>query len=198
MKGTIMNLKQASARVTGMTRAPDLFTSIAAAETVSKRKSTIRELVIMYAESKAQGFTDDDLREAFRRGPDGKERPESSYRKRRTELTEERIILPLADHEKNRAGNEAYLWIHRDFVLMPPPIRARQQKPSRFALLQEENARLKVELSTATRAERAAVVAWLRDPHRRSVPTMDARWSAAYNACLDNAAEKFERGEHRP
>lgn len=45
-------------------------------------------------------------------------------------------------------------------------------------------------------SERAAVVAWLRNGIRRSVPTMDPTWSAAFNAGIDYVADAIERGDH--
>lgn len=41
------------------------------------------------------------------------------------------------------------------------------------------------------------IVDWLRKPERRSVPTMDPPWSAAWNACIDHIATAIERGDHR-
>lgn len=136
-------MKPASVSVTGMTRISDHITSIRAAEEVAKRKLTIREQVIQFALSKPYGFTDDNLKAAF---PDS---PESSYRKRRTELSDENIIVARGDDDINRAGQKETIWTHRDHMLFPPPIKARQPKPSRFTLLQEENARLRAEVEAA-------------------------------------------------
>lgn len=134
----------------GMTRQPDHRTSIAAAEHVSKRKPTIREQVIEFYLKHPNGATDDMLRCSFPHAP------ESSYRKRRTELTQDNILLPTHAEDKNTNDQWARVFIHRDFVRNPPPIKPRAQAPSRFAQLQEENARLKAIVTVDHARRRAA------------------------------------------
>ncbi|MFL5900895.1 MAG: hypothetical protein ACJ75S_06815 [Solirubrobacterales bacterium] len=100
-------------------------TSKKAARKIAGRKSTARALVIEFAKRAPNGFTDEAMQ---------KMRPdwaESTARKRRTELTEENIILSTGRDQINDLGNEMHVWIHRDFVSNPPPILPRKIKPTR-------------------------------------------------------------------
>ncbi len=100
-------------------------TSHKAADTIRPALPTIRAEVLRYAEvAGPPGFIDDDL---VRAHPDN---PESSYRKRRSELTEECWILDSGRRRLNRDGNECVVWVHRDFVLQPPAVRQPQKKPA--------------------------------------------------------------------
>lgn len=177
-------MKSANASVTGMTRFLDHMTSIAAAEKILKRELTIRERVTHFALSRPYGFTDDDLKAAF---PDS---PESSYRKRRSELSKENIIVPRGDEKLNRARNEETIWMHRDHMQFPPPIKPRQAAPSRFALLQEENARLRAAATAAQRVECALAATFLREMAQHAAS--DGR----YNGLIE-AAAALQAGKHR-
>lgn len=99
----------------GMTRNPDHSTSEKAADQVTKRKPTIRARVLRYAENTPDGFTDEDLR---RINPDA---PESSIRKRRTELSNDFIILKTDRERMNGNGSMVAVWVHRKFHPNPPP-----------------------------------------------------------------------------
>lgn len=99
----------------GMCRVSDHATSEAAAAKVSQRKPTIRALVLIYAQQASNGFIDDDLRVI---DPDA---PESSLRKRRSELTDDNLILDSGRTRHNKHGLESKVWIHRKFHPNPPP-----------------------------------------------------------------------------
>lgn len=101
----------------GMVRIPDHSTSEQAATSV-KRK-TIRAIVLEFAEGRPQGFIDDDVR-AIR--PDA---PESSMRKRRTELSDDGYILDTGTTRTNAKGSQSIVWIHRRFHPAPPPIKVK-------------------------------------------------------------------------
>lgn len=104
----------AACRHPGMARTPDHATSEAAAKNVTRRLSTIRQRVIAYAESAPQGFIDMDLLDKFGGA-------ESSYRKRRTELTEEGVIVATSSTRTNRNGQQATVFVYRGFHPNPPP-----------------------------------------------------------------------------
>ena len=99
----------------GMVRRPDHSTSIAAA--IKVRRRTLREVVIDEALSEgAVGITDDELKARY------PQTPESSVRKRRTELAQENVLLESGRVRKNRHGQEEKVWMHRDFHWSPPPL----------------------------------------------------------------------------
>jgi hypothetical protein len=100
----------------GMVRKPDHATSEAAAESVGKRKLTIRARVLAFAERSPGGFIDEDLRAL---DPDA---PESSYRKRRTELTADGLLVDSGLRRKKLNGELAIVWCHRKFHPAPPPL----------------------------------------------------------------------------
>lgn len=107
--------------VLGMHRKPDHSTSIKAARGV--RKFTLREQVIDFARDRRNsGFTDDDLKQAF-------DTPESSMRKRRTELAQENIIVETGLTRLNTRGSEEKVWVHRDYHPSPPPVQERDTTP---------------------------------------------------------------------
>jgi hypothetical protein len=99
-------------------------TSHKAADRLRPRAPSIRQQVVEFALSKPRAFTDDELVAAH---PDS---PESSYRKRRSELTEENRIVDSRYRAENRHGNEAIMWVHRDhahlFGVEPGAIRKRK------------------------------------------------------------------------
>lgn len=143
-------MKQANATaVIGMARTDGPITSVRAAEMVSRRKLTIRQRVETFARFRPHGFLDCELFEFARdlalancEPPP----PESSARKRRTELCEENRIIASEETRINDHGSPATVYYHRDHILNPPPLKAREVKPSRFAALQDENARLRAEI----------------------------------------------------
>lgn len=117
----------------GMHRVPDHATSIKAARGV--RRFTLREQVMEFARaSLAHGFTDDDLKAAQ---PD---RPESSLRKRRTELAQENRLLENGFTRKNRFGQDEKVFVHRDYHPSPPPIIERDTTPKQSKLARAEAA----------------------------------------------------------
>lgn len=125
--------------IKGMHRRNDHATSIKAARGV--RRWTLREEVIQFAlDAGYNGFTDDDLKAAWAY------RPESSLRKRRTELTQENILLATALTRQNRFGQEERVWCHRDrhrYVNGPiPPVVERDTTPK-----QSQMARLKARVA---------------------------------------------------
>ena len=144
--------------LTDMTRTPDHVTSTRAAETVNKRKPTLRQIVLDYAARLPLGFIDENL---LLMRPD---LPESSLRKRRTELTEENIILASTEARRNSKGQDCIVWRHRDHVLNPPPIKPREVKPSRFDELRGRNAKLEAALRSAIKVAEEARVEWDEAP----------------------------------
>ena len=99
----------------GMVHNPDHSTSIKAARKV--KRPTIRSKVLAFAEQDGDGFIDEELRTI---DPDA---PESSLRKRRTELTDDGYILDSGTERKNSKGQDCTVWIHRKFHPAPPPVR---------------------------------------------------------------------------
>lgn len=99
----------------GMVRRDDHATSIAAASSV--RRVTLRQCVLDIAlRAGRNGITDDELKVAH---PDT---PESSVRKRRTELAQENVLLDTGRTRLNRHGQAEAIWLHRDFHWSPPPL----------------------------------------------------------------------------
>lgn len=97
------------------TRTGDHPTSSKAAARVAAEQDTIKARVLRFAkEAGPGGFIDDDLKAAF---PDS---PESSHRKRRTELTSDGLILDTGQTRQNRDGNAEVVWVHREFHAGPP------------------------------------------------------------------------------
>jgi hypothetical protein len=115
-----------------MVRHSDHATSIAAAATV--RRVTLRQCVLDIAERAGRvGVTDDELKIAH---PDT---PESSVRKRRTELAQENVLLDTGRTRLNRHGQAEAVWVLRDFHPCPPPVLNRTQamsKDNQIATLQ--------------------------------------------------------------
>lgn len=125
--------------IEGMVRKPDHSTSVQAAQRV--KRVTLRQLVEeMALDVGGRGFIDDDLKRCW---PDT---PESSVRKRRSEMAEENLILETGHTRLNRQGQSEKVWMHRQFHHNPPPIVERAQKLSRadqIARLEAEVTRLK-------------------------------------------------------
>lgn len=89
------------------TRSDDHETSLEAAATVVKVRGTIARRVLEHAASddvSGLGFIDDDLKALY---PDA---PESSYRKRRTELAAAGYLSSAGDQRKNRKGQRELVW----------------------------------------------------------------------------------------
>jgi len=87
------------------TRTDDHETSRAAAAAVAKVSGQIARRVLFYAaEVAGLGFIDDDLKVAFPNAP------ESSYRKRRTELAAAGYLSSAGDQRKNRNGRLELVW----------------------------------------------------------------------------------------
>jgi hypothetical protein len=108
------------------TRSGDPRTSYAAADAISPHVPTIREQVLAWAETKPEGFIDEELSDHF--GAEG-----SSYRTRRAELTEEQWIIDTGRERENGHGRLCVIWKHRSHVVMPPPLKPRAQPPSTAA-----------------------------------------------------------------
>lgn len=136
----------------------DPITSTRAAEAVSRRKWTLRQRVEDFARRCPHGFIDE---EAGMLDPAA---PESSLRKRRTELADENIVLSTGETRRNSKGQDCIVWRHRDHVHNPPPQRVREKKQSRFGELQERNARLRAALRTAVMIAEEARAEWDRAP----------------------------------
>lgn len=110
----------------GMARNPDHKTSIIAAAKV--KRVTLRNTVLAHADQcGVYGFIDDDLKRIWHHTP------ESSLRKRRTELTQENWLLDTGCVRKNRKGQDEKVWRHRNHVFNPPSIVERQQHESKDA-----------------------------------------------------------------
>lgn len=110
----------------GMVRNPDHATSEKAANTV--RRQPIRKQVLTFSETADNGFIDEQLQAL---NPDA---PESSYRKRRSELTDEGYILDTGVTRKNSKGQDSTVWIHRKFHPAPPPIKVKPKGAAAQAL----------------------------------------------------------------
>ena len=96
------------------TRTNDHQTSLRAAARAAAMQDTIKGRVLRFAHERgAEGFIDADLLAAF---PDS---PESSHRKRRTELTSEGLILDSGQTRENGHGNAEVVWVHREFHVGP-------------------------------------------------------------------------------
>lgn len=103
----------------GMTRNPDHDTSERAAGRLKHR--TLRQLVLHVAENWPEGFTDEEMDAQCRRHEPDLDRAESSYRKRRTELSDDFVIVDSGTKRAKRNGEEAKVWVHRKFHPDPPP-----------------------------------------------------------------------------
>lgn len=166
-----MNLFEAEQR--GMVRRNDHSTSVKAARRVITHKVTLKSQVIAFAkESGPYGIIDEDLHAI------DPSKPESSFRKRRTELAQKNILIEKHGHTRpNKHGEDCKVFIHRDYAFNPPPICEAPPAPKKASTL------------------RAEIVAYLRTGIRRSVPTMDETWTAAFNAGIDYCAAAIERGD---
>jgi len=109
--------------------------------------------VLDYAARRRDGFTDHDLW-ALR-----PETPESSLRKRRSELVEENRLLDTGRVRTNGNGQEAKVWIDRAFHHNPPPIVEREQKISSA----EQIKRLETRVASMERAMREAIAVHQND-----------------------------------
>lgn len=116
-------------------RRSDPRTSHSNADKVRPRVPKIRDQVLAFAHDR-EDFIDEDLVQAF------PGTPESSYRKRRSELTEENWIVDTGRTRKNGDGNDSIVWQHRHRHPSPGPLIPRVVK--------------------ATKAEKAGV-----EPHAR-------------------------------
>lgn len=126
----------------GMHRKPDHATSIEAAHKV--KRFTLRQIVEEYALGCGRGgFTDDDLKRDYDNSP------ESSLRKRRTELMQENRVLDTGKTRANRFGQQEIVWVHRDYHPSPPPIIERDTTPKQSRLaVAEARAAEGVEIAT--------------------------------------------------
>lgn len=92
------------------TRLDDHPTSNRAAARVAGEQATIKARVHKFAKAAGpDGFIDDDLKAAFA------DSPESSHRKRRTELTGDGLIVDSGRTRQNGHGNAEVVWVHREF-----------------------------------------------------------------------------------
>lgn len=157
-----------------MVRRDGPITSIMAAQVAARRKMLVRERVETFARFRPHGFTDYELFEFARDlavALGEPVPPESTARKRRTELCEERRIIASEETRLNDHDSPVTVYFHRDHILNPPPLKAQERKPSKFEALQNEIARLKAGIEEARDAERAAVVFYIRD-QAPSLPSM--------------------------
>lgn len=123
--------------VLGMHRRDDHETSVKAAKGV--RRFTLRETVAEFArDCERTGFIDDDLKAYW------PQKPESSLRKRRTELAQENVVVETGLTRVNRAGQDEKVWVHRDYHPSPPEIVERDTSPkaSKVARLEAKAALL--------------------------------------------------------
>lgn len=165
--------------LSGMHRKPDHETSIKAAGKV--RRFTLREQVIEFAKaSLAHGFTDDDLKAAW---PD---KPESSLRKRRTELAQENVLVANGFERTNRHGQDEKVWVHRDFHPSPPDVVERDvaSKQSKLARLEAQVRLLREALRPFTVALPEGMMRAMPDNYRpdQGSPTTIADYRRAASA----------------
>jgi hypothetical protein len=110
-------------------RRTDPDTSHKAGKEVAAAVPTMREQVLAFAlEAGEGGFIDEELVNRFLGSP------ESSYRKRRSELSQERWIIDTGGRRQNSFGNEEIVWVHRDFIVQPAPLLEREQAAARDKL----------------------------------------------------------------
>lgn len=101
--------------MSGLHRTDDHDTSIEAAASVEKRLTDIQQQVLNFATSRPNGFTDEDVEDAFYGGV-------STYRKRRTELTAMGKIVDSGRRKKiyynshSKRMRSMIIWIHADFA----------------------------------------------------------------------------------
>lgn len=133
---------------------PEHDTSIAAAVKVSERKPSIRKIVEDFALTRPEGFIDEELQAL---DPNA---PESSFRKRRTELADVNTIVPTGLTRKNSKGQDCIVWTHRDHLANAPEPKKRTKKPPLFESLQNENALLRAALETAVSVAAEARREW--------------------------------------
>lgn len=116
------------------TRRTDPATSHKAADRQAGAVPTIRAMVLAHAmRAGASGFIDDELVR-----PD---RPESSIRKRRSELAQENWLIATGPTRQNRWGNAETVWVHRDFVPQAPALKERMAPQERDNLHARADAR---------------------------------------------------------
>jgi hypothetical protein len=133
----------------GLVRVPDHETSLCAAAHVDPNRPKLRARVLQFAaDAGPAGFTDEEL-VLF-----DPKAPESSLRKRRTELTERNWIIEAGFTRQNRHGEAMKVWLHRKFVPNAPMILSNADVKAAKARWTPED-------------ERAAVVAYLQ---RQTVP----------------------------
>lgn len=132
------------------TRRTDPDTSRDAAKAVQPAAADIAAQVLAFAKRKGrEGFIDDDLLEAF---PDGSP---SSYRTRRSELTQRNHILNTRQRRENAGGRECVVWMHRDFDVNPPPILEERRATGPSSADLEEGRKIVRELDAWSREFRA-------------------------------------------
>jgi len=113
-----------------MHRRLDHATSVGAAQSATIRKMTMRDRVLQLAHTmRAHGITDDFLKIKH------PETPESSLRKRRTELAQENVLLENGTTRPNRHGQQEKVFVHRDYVAMPPPLVERGPTESKDGII---------------------------------------------------------------
>lgn len=125
----------------GMVRNRDHGTSVKAAAKV--KRVTLRELALRFARDAGPGgFTDGELKSAY------PEAPESSVRKRRTELAAENWLLDTGRTRTNEHGQEEKVWILRDFQRgIAPPLLEPEPKPSKAKRIAELEAAIELHVS---------------------------------------------------
>lgn len=120
----------------GMVRKDDHATSKSAA--VRVRRVTLRVRVIDMALAAGwRGITDGDLKAAHSKTP------ESSVRKRRTELAQENVLLETGFTRMNQHSQQEKVWVHRDFHPSPPPVIERKQEISKAEQIRRLESRVR-------------------------------------------------------
>lgn len=154
------------------TRSSDPDTSHGAADTLRPRAPSIRKQVLDFALERGRTFTDDELVLSHPAAP------ESSFRKRRSELTEENRIVDSRRRSLNRHENEVILWVHRDharqYGVDPGPVRKRTSERQ-----------LRSDLVAAARAKAATL--------RGFGPGLRGQGMSALAGDLEEAAGLLER-----
>lgn len=146
-------------------------TSHRAAAKVDPVVRSVRDQVIDFAKRAGeQGFTDGQI---VALGDDWFE-GDRTYRPRRTELTDENIILDSGRRVENERGNPVVVWVHRDFCPDAPPIReaGESREPKRAAKPKSEGREMAVQLGQFAKQMKAEGRTWFADELERAADLM--------------------------
>lgn len=140
--------------VTGLTRTDDHATSIAAAARIADKLRPLQRMVYMQlAQAGDDGLTDSELR--ARCDAAYLKRPESTYRKRRSELVAMGIVEPTGQRRNNQSGQpeKAYRVNRHDIQDIQIPKRSRTSRGISYELGILRSALLMVYSDITTRSD---------------------------------------------